>query len=201
MHHWMNLPPLRCLKLRENHGQQFSSIPWSYFLWRLFHFCRVTQVRCCRMTEIDRIADQLSRGFDGDAWHGDPLLKILDDVTAEQAAAHPVKDGHSIWEIVNHISAWRPAIVTRLSGKPAELTGNGDWPPVTDNSETAWRNCLSDLRQRHEALMKAVRVFPENKLSENAPNRDHSFYVLLHGMVQHDLYHAGQIAILKKAAR
>jgi uncharacterized damage-inducible protein DinB len=49
--------------------------------------------------------------------------------------------------------------------------------------------------------MKAVRAFPESKLSENAPNRDHTYYVLLQGMVQHDLYHAGQIAILKKAAR
>lgn len=153
------------------------------------------------MTEIDRIADQLSRGFDGDAWHGDPLMKILDGITATQAAAHPVKDAHSIWEIVNHLRAWRPAIVTRLTGKAAELHGDDDWPPVTDTTDAAWRNCVSDLRQRHEAFMKAVRAFPESQLSDNAPNRDHSFYVLLHGMVQHDLYHAGQIAILKKAAR
>jgi uncharacterized damage-inducible protein DinB len=153
------------------------------------------------MTEIDRIVDQLSRGFDGDAWHGDPLMKILDGITAAQAAAHPIQGAHSIWEIVNHIRAWRPAVVTRLSGKVAELHGADDWPPVTDTTDTAWRNCISDLRAKHEAFMKAVRAFPENKLNDNAPNRDHSFYVLLHGMVQHDLYHAGQIAILKKAAQ
>ncbi len=153
------------------------------------------------MTELDRIADQISRGFDGDAWHGDPLMKILDGVSARQAAAHSINDAHSIWEIVNHISAWRPAIVTRLSGKAAELKGKDDWPPVTDTSDAAWRNCLSDLRQRHNALMQAVRAFPENKLNQNAPNRDHSNYVMLQGIVQHDLYHAGQIAILKKAAK
>lgn len=153
------------------------------------------------MSEMNRIADQISRGFDGDAWHGDPLMKILDGVTAKQAAARPIAGAHSIWEIVNHISAWRPAIVTRLSGTPAELTGNGDWPPVTDTSDAAWRNCIGDLRQRQEALLRAVRVFPDNKLDQNAPNRDHSYYVMLQGIVQHDLYHAGQIAILKKAGR
>jgi uncharacterized damage-inducible protein DinB len=153
------------------------------------------------MTEIDRIADQLSRAFNGDAWHGDPLMKILEGITATQASAHPIKGAHSIWEIVNHIRAWRPAIATRLTGKAAELKGDEDWPPVTDTSDVAWRNSISDLREKQDALLKAVRTFPENKLSENAPNRDHSFYVLLHGMVQHDLYHAGQIAILKKAAQ
>jgi uncharacterized damage-inducible protein DinB len=153
------------------------------------------------MTEIDRIADQLSRAFDGDAWHGDPLMKILDGITAAQAAAHPIKDAHSVWEILNHLRAWRTAVPIRLTGETKELQGNEDWPPLTDTTDTAWRHCISDLCLRHEAFMKAVRAFPESRLSENAPNRDHSFYVLLHGVVQHDLYHAGQIAILKKAAK
>jgi uncharacterized damage-inducible protein DinB len=152
------------------------------------------------MTEIERIADQLDRAFDGDAWHGDPLMKILDGVAAAQAAAHPVKGAHSIWEIVNHLRTYRTIVPIRLSGKPRELTDSEDWPPVTDTSDNAWRNSLSDLRERQEAFMKAVRAFPERKLSDNAPHRDHSYYVLLQGMVQHDLYHAGQIAILKKAA-
>ena len=153
------------------------------------------------MTEIDRIADQLERGFSGDAWHGDPLLKILEGVTAKQAAATPIAHAHSIWEIVNHIRAWRSAVEARLNGQVRELAGAADWPPVTDTSEQSWRDCIRDLVHRHESFMKAVRAFPESKLNHNAPNRDHSYYVLLHGMVQHDLYHAGQIAILKKAAK
>ena len=153
------------------------------------------------MTEIERIADQLERGFDGDAWHGDPLLKILEPVNARQAAATPIRNAHSIWEIVNHIRAWRSAVTARLNGQVRELAGPADWPPVADTSETAWRDCIRDLVHRHQAFMEAVRTFPESKLYENAPNRDHSYYVMLHGMVQHDLYHAGQIAILKKAAK
>jgi uncharacterized damage-inducible protein DinB len=153
------------------------------------------------MNEIGRIADQFSRGFSGDAWHGDPLMKILDGITAAQAAAHPVKGAHSVWEIVNHLRAWRAAVPIRLTGQPKELPPEKDWPSVTDAGDVAWRNCIRDLRDKNDALMKAVRAFPESRLSDNVPNRDHSFYVLLHGMVQHDLYHAGQIAILKKAAK
>jgi uncharacterized damage-inducible protein DinB len=152
------------------------------------------------MTEMDRIADQLERAFDGDAWHGDPLLKILQDVTPKQAAAHPIPAAHSIWEIVNHIRAWRSAIEARLNGQVRELAGAADWPPVNDPNDTKWRDAIRDLCQRHESLISAVRAFPESKLNDNAPNRDHSYYVMLHGIVQHDLYHAGQIAILKKAA-
>ena len=152
------------------------------------------------MNEIDRILDQHSRAYNGDAWHGDPLMKILAGVTAQQAAAHPIKSANSIWEIVNHLRAWRGAVPIRLQGKVKELEGVEDWPPVTDTSEVAWRNCIGDLQARTDAYLAAVKAFPEEKLGKLVPARDHSFYVLLHGMVQHDLYHAGQIASLKKAA-
>lgn len=153
------------------------------------------------MTELTRIADQLDRGFQGDAWHGDPLMKILDGVTSAQAAAHPIPGAHSMWEIVNHLRAWKAAVPTRLRGEVKELHGEDDWPPVTDTTDSAWRDCINDLRRQHESLMVAVRAFPESTLDDMAPARDHSYYVLLHGMVQHDLYHAGQIAILKKATK
>jgi uncharacterized damage-inducible protein DinB len=151
------------------------------------------------MPELTRIADQLDRAFDGDAWHGDPLMTILDGVTASQASARPIANAHSIWEIVHHLLAWKTAVPVRLRGEVRELHGADDWPPVTDTSDAAWRSCLSDLREAHAALVAAVRAFPESKLDDLAPGRDHSYYVLLQGMVQHDLYHAGQIAILKKA--
>ena len=151
------------------------------------------------MKEIDRILDQHSRAYNGDAWHGDPLMKVLDGITAQQAAAHPIKHAHSIWEIVNHLRAWRGAVPIRLQGKVKELHGAEDWPPVTDTSDSAWRNCLRDLEEKTESYLNALRAFPETKLADLVPARDHSFYVLLHGMVQHDLYHAGQISLLKKA--
>lgn len=153
------------------------------------------------MSEIDRIADQLDRAFAGDAWHGDPVTKILSGINSKEANLHAIRGAHSIWEIVNHLRAWKTAIPIRLTGEVKELSPQEDWPMVTDNSEASWQNSVNDLRQLHGQLVKAVRAFPESKLTDKAPNRDHSYYVLLHGMVQHDLYHAGQIALLKKAVR
>jgi len=153
------------------------------------------------MSETARIADQLRRAFSGDAWHGDSLLEILDGVTAAQASAHPVPHAHSIWELVLHIAAWDGAVRRRIGGEAVELSGDQNFPPVRDTSETAWRMAMEHVRRAHEELVKAVSEFPDSRLDERVPGKKdahHTFYYMLHGVVQHELYHAGQIALLKK---
>ena len=66
------------------------------------------------MTEVQRIREQFQRAFNGEAWHGPSVLKILDGVTAQQAAAHPIPGAHSIWELTLHIAAWENACRRRL---------------------------------------------------------------------------------------
>ena len=158
------------------------------------------------MTEIDRIIDELQREFSGDPWHGSPLVQILDGIAAEQAASHPVAGGHSIWELVLHITAWQGEVQRRLSGAPASDPEEGDWPAVGDTAPERWRRALEALRAAHDRLLAAIRELPDAKLFEptNDPrNRPLgtgvSYYVLLHGIVQHDVYHSGQMALLKKA--
>lgn len=154
------------------------------------------------MSEAARIADQLRRAFDGKAWHGDSLLEILKDVTPAQAAVHPIKDAHSIWELALHIAAWDGVALRRLGGKTATVSAAKNFPSVTDASDGAWRETLADLQRVHQQLISAVAVFPDSRLSEKVPGKSgahHNFYYMLHGVVQHELYHAGQIAILKKA--
>ena len=85
------------------------------------------------MSEAARIADQLRRAFDGEAWHGDSLFEILEGVTAAQAAARPVKNAHTIWELVLHIAAWDGAVLRRLGGTAVELSDAENFPPVTDS--------------------------------------------------------------------
>jgi uncharacterized damage-inducible protein DinB len=155
------------------------------------------------MNEVERIGDQFRRAFDGQAWHGPSVLALLEGVTAQQAAAHPVPGAHSIWELTLHIAAWENACKLRLEGDAAQLSDEEDWPPVTDLSEEAWTQTKQQLRSSHEELLKAIARVDESKLDQ--PVMSHatipfsSTYVTLHGGVQHDLYHAGQIAILKKA--
>lgn len=153
------------------------------------------------MSEAVRLADQLRRAFDGDAWHGDSVLEILKGVTAAQAAARPVANAHSIWELVLHIAAWDGAVRRRMTGVAVKLSGEKNFPPVTDTSEAAWSKALEQVRRAHQELVKAVEKFPEKSLKKQVPGKKgahYTFYYMLHGVVQHELYHAGQIALLKK---
>jgi uncharacterized damage-inducible protein DinB len=153
------------------------------------------------LSEAARIADQLRRAFAGEAWHGDSLFEILEGVTAAQAAARPIKNAHTIWELVLHIAAWDNAVLRRFGGVAVELSDAENFPTVTDASETAWRKTLAEVRRVHEELVEALSVLPDSQLDEKVPGKEgahYTFYYMLHGVVQHELYHAGQIALLKK---
>ncbi len=153
------------------------------------------------MSEAARIADQLRRAFYGEAWHGDSLFEILGGVSAAQAAAHPVANAHSIWELVLHIAAWDGAVRRRMGGVAVALSDEENFAPVKDTSEGAWNKTLEHLRRTHDQLVEAVIAFPDARLSDQVPGKQgahYNFYYMLHGVAQHELYHAGQIALLKK---
>jgi len=151
------------------------------------------------MTEIDRILDQLQKAFDGKAWHGPSVLELLADVGADRAAARPITEAHTIWELVHHIAAWEDMVRRCLEGEEMRsLPAEEDWPPVLDTSEEAWRKSVEELETVHRRLLEALSLFGVGRLEETVPGASYSFYAMLHGLVQHDLYHAGQIAILKK---
>ena len=153
------------------------------------------------MSEAFRIADQLRRAFEGEAWHGDSLLELLQDVTAPKASAHPVKGAHSIWELVLHITAWDAAVNRRIvSGKVLTLPDEENFPPVKDTSEDAWKRALTNLEKVHEELVQTALNLPDSRLHERVAGKDYDTYFMLHGVTQHELYHAGQIAILKRGS-
>ncbi len=152
------------------------------------------------MTETHRINIQLKQAHQGGAWHGPSLRELLTGVTAAQAAQHPLPDTHSIWELVNHIRAWESIVQRRAQGEnvsavPDEL----NFPPVTDASESAWQAALQQLDETNRALRAAIQQLDDDKLNETAPGKTHPLYFELHGALQHTLYHAGQLALLKKA--
>ncbi|HKR12314.1 MAG TPA: DinB family protein [Pyrinomonadaceae bacterium] len=155
------------------------------------------------MSEVDRIRNQFERAFDGEAWHGPSVLALLEGVTAAQASAHPIPGAHSIWELTLHIAAWEDACRRRLEGDPAQLSDDENFPPLGDTSEAAWESAKQLLRDNHQRLLNALATLDDSRLDQpivdNSEIPFSSVYVTLHGGVQHDLYHAGQIAILKKA--
>ena len=150
-------------------------------------------------TETGRIADQLERAFNGDAWHGPPLRTLLDDVDAVTAAAHPAPGAHSIWELTVHAAFWLTVVRRRLAG---EIVGeSGDWQAVGDTSPSRWTETLGALDESHQQLLAAVRALSDVDLEQVVPSMGYTNYVMLHGVVQHNLYHAGQIALLLRASR
>jgi uncharacterized damage-inducible protein DinB len=151
------------------------------------------------MAEIHRILDQMDRAFSGDAWHGPSLMAVLDGVSAEDASKHPIRGAHSIWELVHHIGAWNTISQHRLAGESVQITPERDWPPVWEVSETAWKRAIENLVESRKRLRESVRGFSDDQLDQRATGPDYSRYVVLQGVVQHDLYHAGQIVMLKKA--
>jgi uncharacterized damage-inducible protein DinB len=152
------------------------------------------------MSESNRIGDQLRRSLEGTAWHGPSLQEVLAGVTAEKAAAHPMPGVHSIWEIVLHITTWEDIVRRRLEGEdfddpPPEI----DWKPAVNDGEHSWQAALDGLESANLALRDAISRIDDSRLKEIIPRKNYSVYYMLHGVIQHDLYHGGQIAILKKA--
>ncbi len=153
------------------------------------------------MTECVRLADQIRRAFEGNAWHGDSVLELLAGVDARKAAVHSIPNAHSIWELLLHIAAWDDAARRHTGGAAVSLTDEQNFPPVRDTSDAAWRQAIDYAKQTHNELIKAVAAFPDSRLGDQVPGKTEKFYnffYLFSGIVQHELYHAGQIALLKK---
>ena len=151
------------------------------------------------MSETHRVNSQLKRAYQGEAWHGPSLRELLAGVTAAQAAARPIPGAHSIWELVHHVIAWEQIVRRRLEGEAlAEIPTEMNFPPVNDAGEEAWQETLRALESSNRSLRESIKLIDDGKLEETVPGTAYTNYFMLHGAIQHDLYHAGQIALIKK---
>lgn len=164
------------------------------------------------MKTIDRSAHTLSRALarvhDGQPWHGPSRAAILVDVSWEIAAWRPGPETHSIWDIVLHMRSWTREVTRRLGGGvPAEPL-DGDWPAPTAPSADAWREALDTLDAAHRELVQLVGgmddVALEAKVKDrpgDPPTHAISMRAMVASLAEHDIYHSGQIAMLKRLAR
>jgi len=151
------------------------------------------------MNEVKHLAEQHRRALEGGAWHGPALLEVLRGVTAKRAAARRIRTAHSIWEIVLHIEAWDRVVLGRLTGDPIDLSDEENWPDVRDRSPAAWKRAVASMRSTHQKLNRAIaKVTPKRLDVGYGPRKQYKMFRLVHGVVHHELCHAGQIAILKK---
>jgi hypothetical protein len=158
------------------------------------------------MREVDRIADQLRQTFEGDstgaAWFGPALRPLLRGVSAAEAAHRPLPARHTIWELVLHLAANIDFVLARLDGHELELSPAADWPAVSETVDptAAWTEALAALDSRYDMLTRKVRTLDDARLGEQVVGRPYDVYVMLHGIIDHNVYHAGQVALLRNAA-
>lgn len=160
------------------------------------------------MSDKSFLREQIRKGFSDDPWHGPATLDLLEDLTARQAAAHPVPEAHSVWEIVLHMISWQAEVRRRLAGNPPAMPQEGDWPEVGKVSEARWKQDRERLEASLTELLNTLDGLSEQDLDRiggGLSDRDPALgtgvtlRAMVNGLVQHNAYHSGQIAILRKA--
>ena len=148
------------------------------------------------MNEVQQIIDLVQRAYTGDAWHGPSLGELLEDIDPETAMVHLLPTVHSILELVRHIAVWQEAVVHRINGEEYEVPDAEDWQ--TELDEDSWSDALFRLEAGRRALEEKLSTLQDSDLWATTPGKPYNNYVMIHGLIQHTLYHAGQIALLKR---
>jgi uncharacterized damage-inducible protein DinB len=159
------------------------------------------------MREARRIATLSESVLAGHPWHAASLAVVLRGITADEAMARPLRDCHTIIEIVLHMTSWAEEVRARLEGKPAGTPVTGNWPSPARVASTNWADARKGLLAAYRALEETIRRQTDAKLDRPVDDprtpsgRGATAYATAHGIIHHSVYHAGQIALLKKAIR
>jgi len=152
------------------------------------------------MNESEWLAGEMEKALNGGAWHGPSWREVLAGATRPAALHRPIADAHTIAEIVLHTTTWHDVVRRRLEGETPEVSDDEDWPAVNLPGEEAWSTAVGRCFETGRALCEKVRRFPAGRLHDRRPNGEGTWFELIIGELQHVLYHAGQIAVLRKAA-
>ena len=160
------------------------------------------------MDSVEFLSEEIRKGLSDGPWHGPSIAELLHDVTADEAAAHPVAGVHSIWEIVLHLVGWNGEVRGRLEGGVPSMPREGDWPAVGEATEASWKELRERLDGSVSALRETLAGTGEERLDRRGgwldappPGTSGTSRGMVNGIVQHLAYHGGQIALLKKALR
>jgi hypothetical protein len=151
--------------------------------------------------EIQLLLDIIDQAYDHMAWHGTNLRGSIRGLDAEQAAWRPAPDRHNIWEVVVHAAYWKYIVRRRLLHEKRgsfSLKGSNWFARPADSPHPAWQEDIALLEATHRSLREAVASFPAKKLTAKPPNSKMSNIRMIYGIASHDLYHAGQIQLLKR---
>jgi uncharacterized damage-inducible protein DinB len=151
------------------------------------------------MNEVERIAYQINFAYQNGFWGGGSIRELLRSIETSDAASYPISTAHSIWEIVLHLSVWHTIFRSRIVKEEIEYFYETDWPIPDATDQNNWKKSLDELDNSNKELVAAVRKVNVEDLNLLVSGKKFTIYEMLHGIPQHDQYHAGQVKILKKA--
>lgn len=152
-------------------------------------------------TESERIYELIENSWNGTMWHGNNVSKILAGIKWQKAFEKPGAGSHNIYELVQHMICWRTFVLENLNGNSSYKVGLNselDWPTQYEKTEANWKAALKEMEENQRKLLHALKKFGPQKLGELVPGKKFNWYVFLHGIIHHDIYHSAQISILKK---
>jgi uncharacterized damage-inducible protein DinB len=152
------------------------------------------------MADPNELARQVRQTVQGPMWHGPSINEALAGLSYVAANSRPIPGAHSIWELALHIASWADIARTRLGPTiMRDPVRSKDWPPVPAPSPSAWRQTVEQVGSSYDALANQVEWLKPEDLARIVPGRDYTTETMIRGVIEHGVYHAGQIAILKKA--
>ena len=149
------------------------------------------------MNEVKFLRDQLETTFKGDSWHGPNLVRTLSGIDYEQAMKRPLGERHNIWEITYHMIFWMEEVRKSVRDhKNLNPDKKNDWPE-SGATEEEWEQSVNRLEAAVNMTLDELSNWTDEDLEETVPGAKFTFRQMLHGVIHHNLYHAGQINILK----
>lgn len=150
---------------------------------------------------IDLLLGTLGQAYDRKSWHGTTLRGALRAVTPEEAAWRPARGRHDIHEIALHAAYWKYVVRRRLTGEGRgsfPVKGSNWFPRPLAGTGAEWKETLGILDAAHASLVDAVAAFPPERLGEKPRGSRFSSLDMIRGAAAHDLYHAGQVQLIKR---
>ncbi len=152
-------------------------------------------------TERERIAELFIKLYEGSPWIDVNIRETLEPLSADQASRRVLPGTNTIWEIVNHLISWRQTVLQRIGGEMAPSPDNNYFEPVKETSDSAWQQTLRALEESQVDWLRTLETFNESDFDKVHAGNLMNYYEHIHGILQHDAYHLGQIRMLLSSIR
>jgi len=149
------------------------------------------------MSDSDWLAKHLHSVYLEGAWSAVSVRGAFQALSAAEAANHPVPGRHSAWEILLHLDAWHRIVARRLRGETVNPTPEEDWPEPPAPTDEAWKTAFVILDEGFHKLLETIRSLDAASLQEQIPGKRFTALEMALGIGEHDLYHAGQVTLMK----